>query len=93
MFSEYRILREVSRFGLETAIVSGLSLGRRTLSFNFGRLAGGSIDDGPRDGDGFAWRAPDVGVAVVAFPPPELIPLSVANLYFRILALDIREVK
>ena len=86
MFSEYRILREESRRGLETAIVSGLALRGRTFSFNFGFFAGGSIGGGSIEGVG-------VGVGVDLELIPAVIPLSVAARYLRILAEDIRFVK
>ena len=104
MFSEYRILRE-SRFGLETVMLSAVSLwlwlwlrlrpslGGRTFSFNLGFLDGGSIDIDSREGDGVGCTLPEVGVGARALPDPEAMPRSVASLYFLIFALDIREVK
>ena len=95
MFSEYRILSWPLRLGLETAIVSGLSLGRRTLSFNLGRLTSGTVVGEGSEGEAALRReflVPPVTAA--SFPPPVApIPFSVAILYLRILALEMRDVK
>jgi len=95
MFSEYRILNWPLRFGLETAMVSRLSLGRRTFNFNLGRLAGGPVVGEVNEGEAAFRREVLVPVVTAAsLPPPAApIPFSVAILYFRILALDMREVK
>lgn len=78
--------------GLETSILSGLSLGSRRSGLIFWRLVGGSVCEGS------APKADEVGSTLAAvgvdprLPFPD-IPRSVANLYFLILALEIREVK
>lgn len=76
-------------------MVSGLPLGGRTLSLSRGFLAGGSIDDGSRDGDGVGWPTLELGVAArFAFELlPEDIPRSVAALYLLIFAVEMRDVK
>lgn len=50
-----------------------------------------SRDGWPSAGDGEACTIPDVGVD--SLPDPPAMPRSVASLYFRIFALDMRDVK
>lgn len=88
MFSEYRIRSEESRLGLATVMESGLSLGGLTLSLSFGFLAGGSMSVGPKDGEGVGCDLVETGVGVRTSLEPEVIPRSVAALYFLSLALD-----
>ena len=50
-----------------------------------------SKDGVANDGEGEAWLVTADGVE--SLPEPPAMPRSVANLYFRIFALDMREVK
>lgn len=62
-------------------------------------MADGSNENGSSDGDGVGLTmlevgvGTEVGVCARPLPDPEAMPRSVANLYFLILALDMREVK
>jgi hypothetical protein len=85
--------------GRETAMVSPMSLGLRGgLSFRRGFLAGGSIVvDGSRAGPAsLAFGAADFEFLLACdarAPLKGAMPRSVANLYFLIFAVEIRDVK
>ena len=74
-------------------MVSGLALGGLTVKLSLGLFVDGSVDVGSNKGDGVSMVPVELGVGARLSPPAPFIPFSVAILYFRIFALDIREVK